>query len=215
MTPTELITSRLRLLPVPSLPELRLYAAHSGSRLSQLADPDDSDPAPPYWAYSWGGGLALAHHLRAHPEVVTGRRVLDLGAGSGLVAIAAAKAGAAQVFASEIDPFGRAAIPLNAAANGVTVTLRNTDLSAPPPENIDVLLAGDVFYNADVAALMLPYLTACAAKNITVLIGDPFRKFLPPTLVELARYAVPDMGAAPSTPFVPAGVFTMAATSGP
>ena len=210
MTPTALITSRLRLLPVPSLPELRLYAAHSGSRLSQLADPDDEDPAPPYWAYSWGGGLALAHHFRAHPEVVAGRRVLDLGAGSGLVAIAAAKAGAVSVIASEIDTFGRAAIPLNAAANNVAITLRDTDLNAPPPTDIDVLLAGDVFYNQAVATRMLPFLTRCAAENITVLIGDPFRKFLPDTVIELARYAVTDMGAAPSTPLVPAGVFTIA-----
>ena len=207
MNPTALITSRLRLQPVPSLPELILYAAHSGSRLSQLADPDDSDPAPPYWAYSWGGGLALAHHLAAHPEAVAGRRVLDLGAGSGLVAIAAAKAGAAQVIASEIDPFGRAAIPLNAAANTVAITLRDTDLAAPPPTDIDVLLAGDVFYSAEVASLMLPYLTRCQAAGITVLIGDPYRKFLPATLVELARYAVPDMGAAPSAPLSRAGVF--------
>src|SRR6185312_4500801 len=101
---------------------------------------------PPYWAFQWGGGLALARHVLDHPEFVAGRRVLDLGAGSGLVAIAAAKAGAASVMASEIDAYGQAAIGLNAAANGVAVEVVEIDIAALPPAGIDVLLDGDVFY---------------------------------------------------------------------
>ena len=127
--------------PVPSLPEIRLYTAHPGSGLRRLADPqqssdadddtvepdDDTDdhgpePQPPYWAYAWAGGAVLARYILDHPQSVAGRRVLDLGAGSGLVGIAAAKAGASAVIAAEIDRNGVAAIGLNAAANGVAIT---------------------------------------------------------------------------------------------
>ncbi len=188
------IARYLRLKPVPSLPDIRLYTAHSGSRLAQFADPDENDPPAPYWAYQWAGGLALAQHFRAHPDVVAGRRVLDLGAGSGLVGIVAAKLGA-RASAAEIDPNGRAAIALNAAANDVALPLIDIDISSAPPQNIDLIAAGDVFYNAEIAGLMLPFLVRCAEAGIAVLIGDPDRRDLPhQSLTRVASYPVGDVG---------------------
>ena len=199
MNPADFITANLRLDPVPSLPGIRLYTAHAGSRLSRLLDAGDPDPPAPYWAYCWAGGLALAHHFAAHPDAVAGRRVLDLGAGSGLVGIAAAQAGA-RVEAAEIDPNGRAAIALNADANGVAITLRDIDLAGPVPDDIDLIAAGDVFYNPQVAALMLPFLQRCHSAGITVLIGDPDRRDLPLEQLDLlASYAVSDVGDARDT----------------
>lgn len=191
---TAFIKANLRLQPVPGLGGICLYTAHPGSRLSRLADPEHDDPPPPYWAYQWAGGLALAHHFAAHPERVAGKRLLDLGAGSGLVGIAAAKAGAT-VLAAEIDPHGQAAITLNAAANGVVLEQVVIDLDGPPPAGVALIAAGDVFYNADVAALMQPFLQRCQTAGISVLIGDPERRDLPLDLLELlASYAVGDVG---------------------
>lgn len=194
MNPAEFIARNLRLEAVPSLPQILLYTAHSGSRLSRLADPDDDDPLPPYWAYQWAGGLALAHHFAVQPETVAGKRLLDLGAGSGLVGIAAAKAGAV-VSAAEIDPNGRAAIALNAAANGVTISLVDVDIAGDLPQGFDLIAAGDVFYNTDVAARMLPFLRRCGAAGVDVLVGDPERRDLPIEQLErIASYAVGDVG---------------------
>lgn len=193
------IARYLRLEPVPTLSDIRLYTAHPGSRLSQFADPDDDDPPAPYWAYQWAGGLALTHHFCAHPELVEDKRVLDLGAGSGLVGIIAARLGA-HAKAAEIDPNGRAAIALNATANGVALPLIDIDLRNAPPQNIDLITAGDVFYNAEIAQLMLPFLTSCSAAGITVLIGDPDRRDLPlDRLMHVASYAVGDVGDVRST----------------
>ena len=191
MKPADFIRQNLRLEPVPSLPDIMLYTAHPGSRLSRLASPDD---AAPYWAYPWAGGLALAQHFAAHPAVAADKNVLDLGAGSGLVGIAAGKAGA-RVSAAEIDPNGRAAIALNAEANGVSLPLVEIALAGPPPSGFDLIAAGDVFYNAGVAALMLPFLLRCRAAGMDVLIGDPDRRDLPMAALErVASYAVGDVG---------------------
>jgi predicted nicotinamide N-methyase len=138
--------------------------------------------------------LALAQHFVTHPETVAGKRVLDLGAGSGLVGIAAARAGAS-VSAAEIDRNGVAAIALNAAANGVAVALVAIDILGEAPQGFDLIAAGDVFYNADVARLMLPFLERCVAAGMDVLIGDPDRRDLPVERLErLAFYAVGDVG---------------------
>ncbi|WP_338084387.1 class I SAM-dependent methyltransferase [Devosia lacusdianchii] len=137
--------------------------------------------------------MALAHHFRAYPEAVTDKRVLDLGAGSGLVGIAAARTGA-RAFAAEIDPNGQAAIALNAEANGVVISLTDVDL-AEAPEGFDLIAAGDVFYNAEVGRLMLPFLQLCRAAGMAVLIGDPDRRDLPLDRLErVASYAVGDVG---------------------
>jgi predicted nicotinamide N-methyase len=189
--PAAFIAQNLRLEPVPSLPGIVLYTAHPGSRLSRLAAPDD---AAPYWAWQWAGGLALAQHFAAHPDVVAGKRVLDLGAGSGLVGIAAAQAGA-MASAAEIDPNGRAAIALNAEANGVTLPLVEVDIAGEAPGGFDLIAAGDVFYNPEVGKLMLPFLKRCAAAGIAVLVGDPERRDLPVERLErVASYAVGDVG---------------------
>jgi predicted nicotinamide N-methyase len=190
----DFIVQNLRLGPVPSLPGIALYTAHPGSRLSRLAGPDDDDPPPPYWAYQWAGGLALAQHLAAHPQAVASKRVLDLGAGSGLVGIAAAQAGAI-VSAAEIDTNGQAAIALNAAANGVALSLTDIDIAGDPPQGFDLITAGDVFYNPEVGRLMLPFLLRCRAAGIDVLVGDPDRRDLPVDRLErVASYAVGDVG---------------------
>jgi predicted nicotinamide N-methyase len=190
---TTFIRQHLRLEPVPTLPHIALYTAHPGSRLSRLAPDDDNAPAP-YWAYQWAGGLALAHHFAAHPDLATGRRVLDLGAGSGLVGIAAAKAGAV-VSAVEIDPNGLAAIAINADANAVSVTLVDIDLAGNAPTGFDLIAAGDVFYNPEVGQQMMTFLQRCRDAGIEILVGDPDRRDLPLDLLErLASYPVGDVG---------------------
>lgn len=190
-TAADFIRANLRLEPLAALPDVLLYTAHPGSRLSRLESPSD---AAPYWAWPWAGGLALAQHILAHPDAVAGQRVLDLGAGSGLVGIVAAKAGAS-VSAAEIDPNAQAAIAINAAANGVQIALVDVDIGSPAPTNFDLILAGDVFYLEDVARRMLPFLKRCLASGIAVLIGDPGRRDLPMGQLEpLASYPVADVG---------------------
>lgn len=186
----QLVRDRLRLTPMPGMPDIALYTAHSGSGLSRLAG---GDGRPPYWAYPWAGGLVLARYLFDHPESVRGLSVLDMGAGSGLVGIVAAKAGARRVLACEVDAAGQAAIALNAEANGVRIDLWQGDLAALPP--VDVVLAGDVFYDRAVAARMRLFLGRCAIAGKAVLVGDPGRKDLPlASLRRLAEYPVPDFG---------------------
>jgi predicted nicotinamide N-methyase len=157
----------------------------------------DRDVATPYWAYHWGGGLALARHILNHPEQVTGRTILDLGAGSGIVAIAAAKAGAKNVIAADIDRYAIAATGLNAAANGVAVTTFFGDLTFGVPPAVDVVLVGDLFYEGDLAERVTAFLDRCLAAKIEVLVGDPRRAFLPRTRLQfLAEYPGPDFGQA-------------------
>jgi predicted nicotinamide N-methyase len=216
------IKANLRLVPVPALPEIQLYTAHPGSGLRRLVDPrqsadddavepDDDVPEtqPPYWAYAWAGGVVLARHILDHPQSVAGRRMLDLGAGSGLVAIAAAKAGASAVMAAEIDRNGVAAIGLNATANGIAITVIGDDITAGPPPAIDLVLAGDVFYGREVALRVIPFLDRCLAAGIEVLIGDPRRADLPLSRLRLlAEYQVPDFGDAKGVATKPSGVFS-------
>jgi predicted nicotinamide N-methyase len=155
----------------------------------------DRDVATPYWAYHWGGGLALARYILSHPELVTGRTVLDLGAGSGIVAIAAAKAGAKNVVAADIDPYAIAVTGLNAAANGVAVSPFLGDLTTGSPPEVDVVLVGDLFYDADLAERVTAFLDDCLRSKIEVLVGDPWRAFLPRTRLRLlAEYPGPDFG---------------------
>jgi len=208
--PTAFIRTRLPLEPVPSLPAMSLHTARAGSGLGRFLG---AGGGTPYWAYAWAGGLALAHHLAARPACVAGRAVLDLGAGSGLVGIAAARAGARRVLAAEIDPSGRAALALNAAANGVAIEILAGDVTAGPPLDVDLVLVGDLFYEAGLAARVSAFLDRCLAAGQAVLVGDPGRAPLPRARLEpVARYTVPDFGKPAGTP---AGVYAFTAPPPP
>ena len=148
------------------------------------------DPPLPYWGFAWPGGLALAQHLVAYPELVAGRRVMDLGTGSGLCGIVALRAGAAAVTGVDVDPIARAAAALNARANEVELTITGRDVLAEPPAGIDVVLAGDVSYEESMASRMHAWLRSASAAGIVVLVGDPGRAYLPPDLVRVATYEV-------------------------
>jgi len=188
--PVQFIQANLRLATVASVPEVLLYTAHPGSGLRQLRK-----SAAPYWAYQWPGGLALARYILDKPETVAGSSVLDLGAGSGLVAIAAAKAGAGKIIAAEIDGHAVAALKLNADANNVALEIATHDLTACPPPPIGVVLVGDLFYESGLAQRVTAFLDRCLAVGMTVLIGDPGRAHLPRArLRTLAEYPVPDFG---------------------
>jgi predicted nicotinamide N-methyase len=148
---------------------------------------------PPFWAFAWAGGQALARHVLDHPTIVAGKGVVDFASGSGIVGIAAARAGAARVLAADIDPFCGAALALNAQANGVAVEFTGEDLlDAPPPAWADVILAGDICYEKPLADRVMSWLGAAKAGGATVLIGDPGRSYFPREgLVKLAEYQVP------------------------
>jgi predicted nicotinamide N-methyase len=147
---------------------------------------------PPFWAFAWAGGQALARYVLDHPEVVAGRTVLDVAAGGGIVAIAAARAGAAQVTANDIDPFCETATGLNAVANGAAVDFHLGDLLDGPAPAADVVLVGDLAYEKPVALKVRAWLAAARAAGALVLIGDPGRSyFTTEGLVRLAQYEVP------------------------
>ncbi|MET8084242.1 50S ribosomal protein L11 methyltransferase [Micromonospora sp. NPDC005197] len=184
---------RLQLVPTPFVPEVRLHLAEDAivwwARMEALAG---HALPPPYWASAWAGGQALARHLLDHPELAAGRRVLDLAAGSGLVAIAAALAGAADVVANDIDPYAVAAIIVNARANRVTIDASGDDLLDSVGVDADLVVAGDVFYSRPMAERMLPFLRRAVASGAEVLVGDPGRGHLPADgLRVLADYPVP------------------------
>lgn len=192
--PERFIAENTRLKPVPSVPEIVLHTAHEATGLWRLLD-GEAETEPPYWAFPWAGGLALARHILDRPDTVAGRRVLDLGAGGGVVAIAAAKAGARSVRAADVDPFAIAALVLNAAANGVAVTPLAADLTSGAPPAVDIVLVGDLFYDRPVAKRVTAFLDRCLKAGIDVLIGDPRRKYLPAgRLTLVAEYPVPDVG---------------------
>jgi len=191
--PAAFVHANTAIASPPLVPEIRLHLASEITPLWQATEASlarDQLP-PPYWAFAWAGGQALARHVLDHPELVLGRAVLDFGAGSGLVAIAAAKAGA-RVTAAEIDRFAAAAIALNAALNGVAVAIESADVIGREPALWETVLAGDMCYERPLAERLTRWLRALAAQGVTVLLGDPGRAYLPATGLEpLARYAVP------------------------
>lgn len=191
--PRQFIKENLRLQPAQSVPEILLYTAQAGSGLWRLLGRDND--VPPYWAYQWAGGAVLARHILARPEIVAGRRVVDLGTGSGLVGVAAMKSGARHVVAVDVDPVAIVAAGLNAEANGVTLEFRCADILEEEPPVAAIVLVGDLFYAAELATRALAFLSRCHAAGIEVLIGDPQRKDLPTDrLVLVAEYAVADFG---------------------
>jgi predicted nicotinamide N-methyase len=180
---------------IPGLPEIRLYLSEDAIGLWERTETEagESDRQPPFWGFAWAGGQALARYVLDHPQVVAGRRVVDLGSGSGLTAIAAALAGASAVLASELDPFAFAAIELNAAANGVVIDTTG-DLLDQQAADVDIVLAADIWYEKELSARALAYCQRAARNGATVLVGDIGRKFLPRELMrEVASYEVPVM----------------------
>jgi predicted nicotinamide N-methyase len=191
------IRTNTRLKPVPHVPEISLYVADESVPLWLKTEEELGAMGlpPPYWAFAWAGGQALARYVLDNPPAVAGKRVLDLASGSGLVAIAAAKAGAAPVIAADIDAFTESAVALNAEANDVYIEVLVQDLLdqlAQDAARYDVILVGDLFYERDTAARALAFLDRHAATGARVLIGDPGRTYLPKErLARLAEYSVP------------------------
>ncbi|MEU5561604.1 class I SAM-dependent methyltransferase [Micromonospora musae] len=182
-----------RLAPVAFVPEVRLHQADEPIGLWELTEGEfRSDQPPPFWAFAWAGGQALARYVTDHPELVADRQVLDLASGSGLVAVAAARVGATAVRAVEVDELAVAAVALNAEANGVRVDVELGDILDGDAGGAQVVLAGDVFYSEAMARRMLRFLLRAARAGARVLVGDPGRAFLPrDRFDELATYDVP------------------------
>jgi len=177
-----------------AVPEIVLHQADDAIGLWERTElaAGGAQLSPPFWAFAWAGGQAVARYLLDHPDVVRGRRVLDLAAGGGVTAIAAALAGASAVTATEIDPAAVEALALNAALNHVAVDAVCRDVLDEPVPDVDVVTAGDVFYNRDMAARVLAFVQRAAATGVAVLVGDPGRAYVPRAdLVELARYDIP------------------------
>ncbi|GAA4731406.1 class I SAM-dependent methyltransferase [Phytohabitans rumicis] len=185
------VRAHTRLAPVPLVPEVVLYQAEEAIALWEQTESGSAEQQPPpFWGFAWAGGQALARYVLDHPALVAGERVLDLAAGSGLVAVAAARAGAAEVTAVDIDPLSLAAVAANAAANGVPVNGLEEDV-LDQDADADVVLAGDVFYSREMAERMMAYLRRAAKGGAHVLVGDPGRAYRPVGLHEVAAYDVP------------------------
>jgi predicted nicotinamide N-methyase len=178
----------------PLVPEIRLHLATQITPLWEATEASlaAANVAPPYWAFAWPGGQALSRHILDHADSVRGRRVLDFAAGCGIAAIAAAKAGAADVTASDIDAIAAAVIGINAALNGVTIATTTADLTRDAAARWDTVIAGDVCYERPMAEAVMPWLRALARDGVTVLMADPGRAYLPTGgFAEVARYDVP------------------------
>jgi predicted nicotinamide N-methyase len=188
---------RLRLVEAPLAPEVRLHLAEDAIVWwARMEAQTGGVLTAPFWATAWPGGQALARYILDHPGTVAGRRVLDIASGSGLVAIAAALAGASTVTANEIDPYALAAITLNARANGVMLSTQSGDVLDGDGGDADVVLAGDVFYSEAIARRMWPFLHRAAARGARVLVGDPGRGHLPrDRMTIVASYPAPAAGA--------------------
>lgn len=180
--------------PVALVPEITLHVADEAVPLWEKTEEelDRIGLPPPFWAFAWAGGQGLARWLLDHPEEVNGRRVLDVGSGSGLVAIAAMKAGAASALAVDVDPFALAAIAINAEANGVGISLSGDDPIGGPRPEADLVTVGDLFYERDLAARLLAWLDEYLADGVPVIVGDPGRSYLPKARLDaLAEYRTP------------------------
>ena len=189
MTPENFIKTNAALMAPPLVPEITLYLASEVVPLWRATETELAEIGvpPPYWAFAWAGGQALARYVLDHPQIVRGKRVLDIGAGSGLVGLAAARAGAASVLSADIDAFACAAIALNAAANGCDIAVTQDDLIGTPLA-WDLILVGDLFYERPLAERLLDWLVPL---DVPALLGDPGRNYFPKTQVEkLASYSV-------------------------
>ena len=189
----EFIVANTRLQRPPLIPEIALYLADEITPIWRMTEDElgRAGVAPPFWAFAWAGGQALARYLLDHPGEVAGRTVIDFATGSGLVAIAAKRAGAASVIGADIDPFCQAACALNAAANGVAIGFEGGDLLDAAPPAVDLICAGDICYEQPMAGRVVAWLARAHGAGTRVLIGDPGRSYFPrQRLVRLADYAV-------------------------
>ena len=193
--PESFVRANTRLRPVPLVPEISIFVADEAVPLWQKTEEELNEAGlpPPFWAFAWAGGQALARYVLDHTELVAGKRVLDLASGSGLVGIAAMKAGAREVTSADIDHFAGVAARINAAENGVTLDVCGGDLLRDDSDaRWDAILAGDIFYERDTAELAYAFLSRHARGGATILIGDPGRSYLPKDkLAQLACYRVP------------------------
>jgi predicted nicotinamide N-methyase len=208
------ILRHTRLQRPPHVLELRLHLADDIMTLWRLMQDERREEGlpPPFWAFAWVGGQAIARYVLDHPETVAGRHVLDFATGSGLCAIAAMRAGAAHALAADIDPDCATAVAMNAQANGVRVTFTDRDLLADDPPQIDLILAGDICYEEPVAARVLDWLHIAHTRGIRVLLGDPGRAYFPRTgLTRLAAYDIPTTRDLEGVTIKRAGVFTFPA----
>ncbi|MFD1327877.1 class I SAM-dependent methyltransferase [Mycoplana ramosa] len=190
--PERFILDNTSTLAPPHVPEIRLRLASEAHVLWLKTEEELEEIGlpPPFWAFAWAGGQGLARYVLDHPETVRGRNVLDFASGSGLVAIAARLAGAAQVLAADIDPWSETAIRLNAGLNGVDVAHCADDMVGQDT-GWDVVLAGDVFYDKTFAAALIPWFSELSARGATVLVGDPGRSYCPrERMAPLASYEV-------------------------
>jgi predicted nicotinamide N-methyase len=203
------IQSHTQVTSPPACPELRLYLAGDMTALWERLEAACARSRPvPFWALAWVGGQALARYLLDHPESVAQKRVLDFGAGGGVVAIAAAKAGAARVAACDPDPLARTALRLNAALNEVAIEVIEDDVLGREIDGFDAVLAGDVWYERGLAERATPWLRSLAKRGLTVLIGDRRRAYFPKTgLDALATYAIPTSTEVEQGPVTEAGVW--------
>ncbi|HEY8950569.1 MAG TPA: 50S ribosomal protein L11 methyltransferase [Rhizomicrobium sp.] len=200
---TAFIRANLALQLAPLVPELQLYLAHPGSGLSRL-DLNET----PYWAYLWPGGALLARYFLDRPQTVRGKSVLDIGTGGGVVALAAAKAGAARVIANDVDANAIAAVALNAEANGNAVETICGDVLDGDVPDADLIVIGDLFYHEDVAIRLKTFASRCVAAGKTVLTGDIGRAHLPRERLDLiVEYDVPDFGDRKDTNLRTGGVY--------
>ena len=205
------IRANTRAVAVPNLP-VRLYTADELTPLWEATEKDlaRANVSPPFWAFPWAGGQALARYILDHPETVRGRRVLDLASGSGLVAIAAALAGAPDVVANDIDPMCEAAIALNAGLNHVPIRFAGGNLLDAAPPDVDVILAADVFYEQRPAQMFRAFLERAHAAGISVFAGDPGRTYFPRDAFRLAaEYAVETTTEIENYPIQTARVWTL------
>ena len=190
----DFIAANTRLQPVAHAPEISLWLADEITPLWRLTEEELGAMGlpPPFWAFAWAGGQALARWLLDHPDQVAGQRIIDLATGSGLVGIAAMKAGAASVLAADIDPFCAAAVAANARSNGVEIAFTEANLLDAPPPPVDLICAGDVFYEKPMAEAVLAWLKQAQANGSRVIVGDPGRTYFPKSgLTLLAEYTVP------------------------
>jgi len=210
------LTARTRLLPVPLVPEISIHRIDGVGLFDLTGGELRHDQPPPFWAFAWAGGQALARYVLDNPAIVAGLRVLDVAAGSGVAAVAAARAGAAAVDAVDVDPAAAAAVLRNAAANGVTVSARAGDVLGGSAGGAQVLLAGDVFYSRSTAERMSAFLRAAHRDGARVLVGDPGGGFLPERLfAKVAEYLVPVPPALEETDQLSTAVWEMRATIRP